>query len=258
MDNQYQILGVREDASSVEIKRSFREKAKQLHPDIAGKDTSAQMQKLLAAYEILSDRQRRYEYDRLYHKKKGKGQFNYRDFLVEQVGNPECQAKLVVYDLLHFEEESAIKLWRVFGGVNFPLHKYLLRDEWMDCAFILAEELDKRRSYYETFVLLVNLVREDRKSAYFQHFSEDLETFLKELVRTKLRPSVNHKTWVECVSALLELGFSPHEEARWLKSQAEAFVSLGERSQAEIAFREAKKRDPSITPTVKLKNYINV
>ncbi|MDR2795347.1 MAG: DnaJ domain-containing protein, partial [Spirochaetaceae bacterium] len=59
MDNQYEILGVDESASAAEIKHAFREKAKQHHPDIAGEDARAYMQKLLAAYEILSNRQRR-------------------------------------------------------------------------------------------------------------------------------------------------------------------------------------------------------
>jgi curved DNA-binding protein CbpA len=60
LDNQYKIPGVSEDASIAEIKRAFREKAKLHHPDIAGEGMREYMQKLLDAYEILSNRQRRF------------------------------------------------------------------------------------------------------------------------------------------------------------------------------------------------------
>ena len=66
MNNYYELLGLRSDASAAEIKKAFREKAKKLHPDIAGESAGAQMRKLLTAYETLSSERRRYEYDRAY------------------------------------------------------------------------------------------------------------------------------------------------------------------------------------------------
>ncbi|GHV82740.1 hypothetical protein AGMMS50212_00800 [Spirochaetia bacterium] len=197
MDNNYQILGVREDASFAEIKRAFREKAKKLHPDIAGAAAQDLMQKLIAAYEILSDRQRRRDYDKVYsytHDKRST--FNYREFLEEQSDKPEYQAKLIIYYLFNFEEDAALSMWRGLGGINFPLNKFLDREDWMDCCFIFAEELEKRRAYYEAFLLLIDLLKEERRLPYFRHFTEDIEIFLKDLCRKMRKPMSRHTTFM--------------------------------------------------------------
>jgi tetratricopeptide (TPR) repeat protein len=253
VENQYSILGVGENASAAEIKKAFREKAKRLHPDLSGgKDVQA-MQRLLAAYEILSNRQRRLDYDRAFRSAKDRKTFNYRDYLEENIDKPEFQAQLVIFDLLHFEEESAIELWRSIGGTEFPLEQYLGREDWMDCSYLLAEELAKRGAYYEAFEILVTLLHEERRDPYFRHFAQDVEMYLKELVRLKLRPAVDDETWVDCMQELLELGFSSQEESRWLKSQAEALFNMGETAAAKAVFLEAKKRDPSVTLSKKPK-----
>jgi hypothetical protein len=271
LDNQYRILGVNESASIAEIKRAFREKAKQNHPDIAGEGTREYMQKLLNAYEILSNRQRRFDYDRVRRGASGSGGFNYRDYLYEQAEiskaglriketgdgasnvRERARAELIIFELLHFEEDTAVRIWLEVGGHNFPLEKYLEREDWMDCAFILAEELEKRGHYYDAFCLLAALIREERRLPYFRHFAEDVEIFLKELVRSRLRPVVDDETWIECIQELLSIGFSAREEGRWLKSQAEALACIGEITAARAAFHAAQKRDPSIAPSAKLK-----
>ncbi|KAF2298131.1 hypothetical protein GH714_015401 [Hevea brasiliensis] len=66
--NAYDILGVSETSSFAEIKASFRKLAKETHPDLAecknGSSTSHRFVQILAAYEILSDSERRAHYDR--------------------------------------------------------------------------------------------------------------------------------------------------------------------------------------------------
>ena len=218
MTNYYEILTVSKNASSQEIKKAFRERAKQLHPDVAGETGAEEMRKLLAAYKILSDRDRRFEYDRAYNRFIGKNTFNYRSFLMERQDDPSSQARLIFFELLHLEEETALAIWQKHGGLRFPMEKYLDREDWMDCAYILAEELAKRQHIYEAFVLLVSLVREERRLPYFRHFMQEVETFLKELVRLHLRPAVDGETYLECLEALLDLGFPSQYEERILRS----------------------------------------
>jgi curved DNA-binding protein CbpA len=208
---------------------------------------------LLAAYEILSNRKRRSDYDRIFRGAKDHKSFNYREYLTENADKPEFQAELVIFDLLHFEEDAAIDLWRKIGGTGFPLEKYLDREDWMDCSYLLAEELAKRGAYYEAFEILIALLREERRDPYFRHFAQDVEMYLKELVRLKLRSLVDDETWVDCMQDLLELRFPARDESRWLKSQAEALLALGETAAAEAAIREAQKRDPTASLSKKLK-----
>jgi len=218
MNNYYELLGITSSASTQDIKKAFRDKAKRLHPDIAGEKGAAEMRKLLAAYEILSDGNRRFEYDRAYTRFTGKYRekqsFDYRGFLREKKDDPFSQAKLIFFELLHLEEDEALSIWKELGGLEFPLERYLDREDWMDCSFILAEELDKRGNCYEAFVLLVSLVREERRRPYFKHFMEEVEKLLKELVRLRLQASVDIETYLECLEALLGLGFPSQYEAR--------------------------------------------
>jgi len=258
LENYYSLLGVREDAGSQDIKKAFREKAKHLHPDIAGEMAAGQMRKLLTAYEVLSDRDRRCEYDRAYSRFAAKFHFDYRTFLREQADIPESQSKLIFFQLLHLEEEEAVAVWEKQGGLNFRLEKYLDREDWMDCAFMLAEELDKRQRYYEAFVLLVSLVREERSRPYFRHFMEEVETFLKELVRLRLKSVTDTGTYADCLESLIGLGFSGRDEARWMRSMAEALLSLGDNGQAGRIFREALVRDPALPNVKQLKKKLNV
>jgi len=220
MTNYYEVLTVGQTASTQEIKKAFRERAKQFHPDVAGESGAEDMRKLLAAYETLSNRDRRFEYDRAYNRFIGKYRFDYRSFLMEREDDPESQAKLIFFEFLHLEEERALAIWQKHGGLQFPMEKYLDREDWMDCSYILAEELAKRRRFYEAFVLLVSLVREERRLPYFKHFMQEVETFLKELVRLHLRAAVSGETYLECMEALLDLGFPPQYEARILRSIA--------------------------------------
>ncbi|MDR2741271.1 MAG: J domain-containing protein [Treponema sp.] len=258
MENYYSLLGIEDNASSRDIKQAFREKAKRIHPDIAGSGDSGAMRKLLTAYEVLSNEERRYEYDRAYRRFVKAGGFDYRTFLRENPDDPASQAKLVFFDLLHLEEEDALAVWRAQGGLDFLMQKYLDREDWMDCIYILAEELEKREYYYEAFMLFVDLIREERRQPYFRHFSAELENSLKELVRLKLKSVVDSETYLECLEILLELGFPPKDEARWMRSMAETLMRLDRRNGAEAVFREALKRDPALTNVVQLKRKLNV
>ncbi|MGZ4154155.1 MAG: molecular chaperone DnaJ [Actinomycetota bacterium] len=60
----YAILGVGPDASQEEIKRAYRQLARQLHPDVSqAPDAEERFKQVSAAYEILSDPQKRRQYD---------------------------------------------------------------------------------------------------------------------------------------------------------------------------------------------------
>jgi len=65
----YEVLGVGRDASEQQIKKAFRQLARELHPDVNAHDPDAEekFKEAAEAYEILSDSERRATYDRYGH-----------------------------------------------------------------------------------------------------------------------------------------------------------------------------------------------
>jgi molecular chaperone DnaJ len=62
----YEVLGVDRNASQEEIRRAFRRLARRYHPDVSPEDPEAEarFKELSAAYQVLSDPDRRAHYDR--------------------------------------------------------------------------------------------------------------------------------------------------------------------------------------------------
>lgn len=63
MSDYYEVLGVSRQASAEEIKKAYRRRARQLHPDIAGPGHEDEFKEVATAYEVLSDSEKRQMYD---------------------------------------------------------------------------------------------------------------------------------------------------------------------------------------------------
>lgn len=62
-DNFYAILGVPIDADSETLKHAYRQLARRYHPDVAGQGGAVQMKRINRAYDVLSDPEKRLNYD---------------------------------------------------------------------------------------------------------------------------------------------------------------------------------------------------
>ena len=65
----YEILGVSRDASESEIKKAYRKVAKENHPDVKPDDKEAEelFKEAAEAYEVLSDKNKKAQYDQYGH-----------------------------------------------------------------------------------------------------------------------------------------------------------------------------------------------
>jgi curved DNA-binding protein CbpA len=269
VEDCYHTLGVKPSASASEIKRAFRSRAKLLHPDIPvnkarAEDNDARMRELIAAYETLSDPNRRAEFDAMYatFRKAYEGTaavsgFDYRLWLMER-SDPESRAKLVFFDLLHELEEEAVGAYRSLrdADVDFDLSRYFDREDFMDCAFILAEELSLRGDWLETFRLLVDVIRLERIKPYFRHFFPEVIAFFRDVTRNRLSRSMSDELALDCYETALELDLGRKDDAFILGLMSGCYDRLGDRYTASLCAAEALALDPKTVKARELKKRL--
>jgi molecular chaperone DnaJ len=78
----YEVLGVKKDANADEIKKAYRKKAMELHPDRNPDDPSAEtkFKEAAEAFDVLKDDNKRARYDRFGHSGLHSGGYNEPDF----------------------------------------------------------------------------------------------------------------------------------------------------------------------------------
>ena len=77
----YELLGITRSADDAEIKRAFRRKARELHPDVSDSpDAEVQFREVVEAYEVLSKSETRELYDRFGHAGLRGGNFSASQF----------------------------------------------------------------------------------------------------------------------------------------------------------------------------------
>jgi molecular chaperone DnaJ len=83
----YEILGVGKTATQEEIKKAYRKVAIQFHPDKNQGDSAAEekFKEAAEAYEILSNTEKRAQYDRFGHSRPGAGGFRGHDMNMEDI-----------------------------------------------------------------------------------------------------------------------------------------------------------------------------
>jgi tetratricopeptide (TPR) repeat protein len=259
VEDCYHILGVKSSASAAEIKRAFRLKAKSIHPDIPENaeriaDAERRMRELIDAYETLSNPARRAEFDETYaqYRQYREGSdavsgFDYRLWLMERKDS-ESRAKLIFFDLLHGLEEEAVSEYRAQRGKEggFVLSRYFDREDFMDCAFILAEELSFRNDWYEAFLLLSEVIEFERTKPYFKHFFPEVLIFVRDIARSRLVGAIPDELALDCLETALELKLGKKDDAYILKLMAICYDRIGDRHTARLCLNEALKLDPKL------------
>lgn len=75
-EDYYKLLGVSKDCTESELKKAYRKQSKKYHPDLNpnDKESESKFKEISEAYEVLSDQNKRAEYDRFGHSTPG-GQY---------------------------------------------------------------------------------------------------------------------------------------------------------------------------------------
>ena len=267
IEDYYKILDISPSASTAEIKRAFRKKAKELHPDIphnirntGGKKANEQaLMRLIRAYEALLDVKRRAEFDFFYNKTAKKGEsFDYRTWLKERA-DPESRATLIFFDLFHNAEDEAVQEFLRLRSVqpSFSLRHYFSRGDFMDCGFVLAEELYFRDHYYESFLLLDRIIREEQKQAYFRHFFPEVMLFARDLLLYRVEGSVHDELALDVWERALDWGFSAKDDALFLLKMACCYAKMNDKTSCSACIKRAQLLNVSVRIPLYLKRAVH-
>ncbi len=259
MYNYYEILSITPHSSIQEIKRSFRRKAKEIHPDLhadAKKRSEEKMKLLLTAYKVLINPEKRKQYDRVYKNVYSRCAFDYREYLKRKKDDYYSQAKLVFYDLLKFRREDAINLYNSLFREGFELENYLSRADYMDCAFLLAESFADRGEYVTAYELYKKIYLYELKEPYFHHFIDEVIDRLREIVCFKMIGAIETDCIINYLHDLIEFNFSNKDTAFFYKKIAEVYSDAGNNEIAVIYLEKGLNLNHKLSGVKKLKEKI--
>ena len=264
MEDCYKILGVSHNATASEIKKAYRAKAKQFHPDSVEassedekKRSEAQFKKIVEAYQILSDIKQRTLFDEsyaawagfshFYHHRKKTDSFDYRTWLLER-GDEESLSKLVFYDLMHNREDEAVEYFKKLNTsrVGFSLSRYFTREDFMDYGYILCEELIIRAEYYDSILLLEQIIRMEYSYSYFRLFFPEVLDLARSVLKKHICNTISDELAIDVYERALELNFGKKDDAFFLARVAECYFRLGDTQTARICENKAREFDANV------------
>ncbi len=258
MENYYDVLGIPPDSNERTIKSAFRRKAKKYHPDMGGQEElsaedlrnnrknvtsvrEAAMRLILEAYRILSDAEKRRAYDRILRRQRiEQGGFNYRSFLKARTQDPESQAKLIVYDLLHNLEDEAIEVYersKSFG--DFRLERWMDRGDAMDAEYCLAEEYEKRNRLLKSYAIYKRLIAMEKEKPWFRYYYDVITLKFRTLVLQKMPGRIDEDDYLDRLEEAISLDVGARDSAQFLRKKAEVHVRRKEWPEAEDALARA-------------------
>jgi tetratricopeptide (TPR) repeat protein len=215
------------------------------------------MRELLAAYEVLSDIEKRMEYDRALHSAFRSRGFDYREFLRSRPEDPVSQSKLIFHDLLTNRQDEAMGLYhRLTTECGFHLDRFLSREDYMDCAFLLAEVFERHERHREAYELYRRVFYFEQEKPYFRHFIEEVVDRLRTLLCSKMLPTLEPQEAVRLLEELIGLDFSRKDNAYFCKKLAEVYVSQGEQRVALQYLRKGLQWNRKLAGVKKLMERI--
>ena len=229
--NYYEVLGVSSSASEEDIRRTYRQKVLEAHPDKNPERrewAEGRIRELIVAYEILSDEATRRALDSFL-RASGSSRANGEPLFFHRE-TPGCGAKI----LDEMEEEY---------GRDF-LYDYLAHEDYLDCLFLLAEHHIREKSFLSAAERLRAFYHQECQARHPRHYLDQVIDLLRDLYLKKLPKILDPALQVTFLVEAGEFRLSRKDELRRLRLLIDTAAASENRSTARAALQLLRELAP--------------
>lgn len=264
--NYYETLGVRSEAKTEEIKRSYRKLAKKFHPDRhPGRTKWAEenFRAIIRAYDVLRDPTRRSEHDRELSRLKQSQEREaidpLRDNLESRPDDSYAQARLTLYELLNENDKKAIEIYelQLQRDSKFDLADHLDPKDWLDCEFLLGEAYERAGRWREALRFYEHVFNEEKDDPK-RYFLDLVKEKIRDIYTKRLARRSQPLQAVAIYQKVLNLGIQKKTEAYIHKKIAEAFHKAGLAEKAISHLETAFRLEPKLKGAQKICEKLGV
>ena len=253
----YDVLEVGKSASQADIKRAFRKLAKRYHPDTNPRRPKAAAQRLkeiLTAYNVLRNERERARYDVLLQTSPSFGEAGKES----RASSSAAQAIGILEDLLGGEGVQALATYdELVGRMGMRLNSFMGMRDYLDCVFLVAEQLERVGRNREAAHLYEELYDREKEPPRYRHFLPEVKVRLKKLYSRKLPRDANTPDEeIACYKRILEFEIDRSEKAFILKKIAEVHLKVGDTDAAKKIFSEALDLKPGLKGTATIRERL--
>lgn len=261
MINYYQVLKVDEESNNEKIKDSFRKLVKKYHPDknrSNGNYSEGKIKLLIEAYKTLTNSEKRTHYDKLLQYNSEEKQYHYKEKHTNDNSSLSVQAKQVLSGLLNKNGPQAVKNYEHLQKniEKFILFKFLSLKDYLDCAFLLAEEYEKQGKYELAFKLYEDVHQKENGNPARKYLHEEIKDRIMRLSCKKLVKQAQTKSAISYLQRTLNFKLSKAEKAFVYKKIADCYLRLGEWNSSIINFDTAMSLRPNLKGAQTLRNKL--
>ncbi len=245
----YEFMGLDSKANEEEIRKAYRSKILKIHPDKqGGEDSSKALGTLLRAFEVLSDKAKRSQYDDLREAKSNRKKATLRTKSklkhVTESTRPIDRARSVLFYLLNKQSEKALQIIAAEPNSHDFMDEHLEEDEFIDCAFLLAEALERHAAYVEAHSWYQRILDKERARRYHRPCLANTIDRMKELLLSRLPNLPDPRQALDYLSQLKNYPMSKIELGEMHKRKCHCYLELGMLDAAATQFRMARMKCP--------------
>ncbi|MDE0959308.1 MAG: J domain-containing protein [Planctomycetota bacterium] len=256
--DHYLVLRVDPDCRQEQIRVSFRKRLLEIHPDKTEhpKDPE-EMRALLLAFEILSDTERRDNYDNMWKIVAGKNSDLSSIPHVTESGRPAARVRSVLFLLLEQRNEEALeRLSELEPGSRILLRNHLATSEFVDACFLLGEIDEDRKNWSGALEWYEELIRvEQPRNVKRPCFTEAMERARKLLLK-RTTGRLDPRIGLEYLRRAEILGLDRAGHAEVAKKRASCYLEMEMKVEAAKHFKEYLKLQPRAKGVDRLKSAL--